>query len=74
MWGSKDDARAIHQANDRLHAGILTKGDFPNPDARFLKIFTFDRDTKTLGAERVGIARNGRDVREFDGSRRTILK
>jgi hypothetical protein len=46
LWGSADDKLALHQANDRLHTGVLIRSDFPQPDALYLKIYTFAPDVK----------------------------
>jgi hypothetical protein len=51
LWGSADDKLALHQANDRLHTGVLIRSDFPEPDALYLRIYTFSPDVKSACGE-----------------------
>ena len=68
LWGSPDDELALHQANDRLHAGIVTKSDFFEPDARYLKIYVFPDDVKPACAEPMTKAVREEPKRRFDGA------
>ena len=74
LWGSPDDQLALHQANDRLHAGIVTKGDFFEPDARYLKIYVFPDDVKPACAEPMTKAVREEPKRGFDDSYQRTLK